>query len=240
MKKEKIDVFPLHSLQKRKCAFTLAEVLITLGIIGVIAAITIPVLVESYREKALETGLERFYSVMNQAFYHSRLDNGDEEYWEDFGDNSCAYFKKYLLPYLKNIEYECGYYNKVADFKNPSKVDDERFVGIYFASGDMAVFSYGKYFTYTNKKKYYKVYPEFMSSSPNDSSDLYGSELFVFKIAKNCASNAKVGGIVPLNDSFMYSDKQLLEICKLHSRQCSTIIVRNGWKIPDNYPYRIK
>ena len=32
-------------------AFTLAEVLITLGIIGVVAAITIPLLVNNYRKK---------------------------------------------------------------------------------------------------------------------------------------------------------------------------------------------
>ena len=239
MKKEKIDVFPLHSLQKRKCAFTLAEVLITLGIIGVVAAITIPVLVESYREKALETGLERFYSVMNQAFYHSRLDNGDEEYWEDFGDNSCAYFKKYLLPYLKNIEYECGYYNKVADLKNPSKMDDDRFVGIYFASGDMAVFSYGRTFTYTNKKKYYKAYSAFMAA-PSENQELYGRELFVFEIAKYRAPYAKIGGIIPFDGLLLYSNEELLERCKLYSERCSALIVRNGWKIPDNYPYRIK
>lgn len=35
----------------RKRGFTLAEVLITLGIIGVIAAITIPMLIEAYIKK---------------------------------------------------------------------------------------------------------------------------------------------------------------------------------------------
>lgn len=36
-----------------KKAFTLSEVLITLGIIGVVAAITLPTLVANYREKFL-------------------------------------------------------------------------------------------------------------------------------------------------------------------------------------------
>lgn len=36
-----------------KKAFTLAEVLITLGIIGVVAALTIPTLVNNYRKKAI-------------------------------------------------------------------------------------------------------------------------------------------------------------------------------------------
>ena len=35
----------------RKIAFTLAEVLITLGIIGVIAAMTLPSLITNYQEK---------------------------------------------------------------------------------------------------------------------------------------------------------------------------------------------
>ena len=38
---------------KKKVAFTLAEVLITLGIIGVVAAITIPGLVADYQKKVL-------------------------------------------------------------------------------------------------------------------------------------------------------------------------------------------
>lgn len=38
-------------------AFTLAEVLVTLGIIGVVAAITMPTLVANNREKQLITAL---------------------------------------------------------------------------------------------------------------------------------------------------------------------------------------
>ena len=40
---------------KRKIAFTLAEVLITLGIIGVVASLTLPSVIHQYRKKALET-----------------------------------------------------------------------------------------------------------------------------------------------------------------------------------------
>ena len=41
----------------RKVAFTLAEVLITLGIIGVVAAMTMPSLIQNYQEKATVTKL---------------------------------------------------------------------------------------------------------------------------------------------------------------------------------------
>ena len=45
-----------------KKAFTLAEILITLGIIGVVAAMTIPTLVANYRTKALKSGFKKSYS----------------------------------------------------------------------------------------------------------------------------------------------------------------------------------
>ncbi len=51
----------------KKCAFTLAEVLITLGIIGVVAASTIPSLVSHYQRKVLETQFKKSYSVLSQS-----------------------------------------------------------------------------------------------------------------------------------------------------------------------------
>ena len=47
---------------KKKKAFTLAEVLITLSIIGVIAAMTIPTLVLNYQRNITETRIKAFYS----------------------------------------------------------------------------------------------------------------------------------------------------------------------------------
>lgn len=50
----------------RNRAFTLAEVLITLGIIGVVAAITIPSLMENVRNRDLQAQLKKTYSEWNQ------------------------------------------------------------------------------------------------------------------------------------------------------------------------------
>ena len=52
---------------KKKIAFTLAEVLITLGIIGIVAAMTIPTLIANYQKKALKTQFTHTYSLLNQA-----------------------------------------------------------------------------------------------------------------------------------------------------------------------------
>ncbi len=54
-----------YSLHK-KAAFTLAEVLITLGIIGIVAAMTMPSLISNYRHKVLETQFKKAYSVISR------------------------------------------------------------------------------------------------------------------------------------------------------------------------------
>ncbi len=221
-----------------KKAFTLAEILITLGIIGIIAALTIPNLIYEYRKKSLETGLVRFYSTINQAFKLSAAENGDERQWTDFGEDSCSFYKKYLAPYLK-AEYECGYYI-IAEGQKPNKVNQNMFVGIYFPSGDMAVLSYSRVFTYTNQKKYYKAYTALMSGSEISNSMPYGKELFVFERTISRDPSNERGGIIPFDSFYPYTETQQLEQCKnTGSRGCVALISRNGWKIPNNYPFKI-
>lgn len=53
-------------ISKQK-AFTLAEVLITLGIIGVVAAMTLPSVINTTKNKELETALKKSYSTLGQA-----------------------------------------------------------------------------------------------------------------------------------------------------------------------------
>ena len=49
---------------KKKSAFTLAEVLITLGIIGIVAAMTLPALIANHRNKELQTRFKKAYSTL--------------------------------------------------------------------------------------------------------------------------------------------------------------------------------
>lgn len=56
---------------KNRFGFTLAEVLITLGIIGVVAAMTIPVMISSYNKHITETRLKKFYSSTKQSNFRS-------------------------------------------------------------------------------------------------------------------------------------------------------------------------
>ena len=63
--------------KESKIAFTLAEVLITLGIIGVVAAMTIPSLIQSYKEKSTVTAVKQSYSIFAQALKMVTIDNPD-------------------------------------------------------------------------------------------------------------------------------------------------------------------
>lgn len=56
-----------EGFKKKKAAFTLAEVLITIGIIGVVAAMTLPALIADYKDKELETRTKKAFSIINQA-----------------------------------------------------------------------------------------------------------------------------------------------------------------------------
>lgn len=65
----------------KKFAFTLAEVLITLGIIGVIAALTVPTLVSKYKEKVTVTKLKKVNSILNNAMLSAINEYGTIDNW---------------------------------------------------------------------------------------------------------------------------------------------------------------
>lgn len=57
----------MNKLTLKKLAFTLAEVLITLGIIGIVAEMTIPTLISDFQKKAYYTQFKTTYSLWGQA-----------------------------------------------------------------------------------------------------------------------------------------------------------------------------
>ncbi len=73
---------PQPSLTKggsKKAAFTLAEVLITLGIIGVVAALTIPSLIQKHQKIVLVNQLKKVYTEMSQAAKQIMVDEGTDD-----------------------------------------------------------------------------------------------------------------------------------------------------------------
>lgn len=77
-----------------KKAFTLAEVLVTLMIIGVIAAITIPSLMQNTKNNELVAGCLKAYSTLSGAVERMKVElgpiglgtkwNNDTEFWNEF------------------------------------------------------------------------------------------------------------------------------------------------------------
>ena len=72
----------LKRVQDDKLGFTLAEVLITLGIIGVVAAMTMPSLIQKHQEKVTVAKLKKVYSVLSQAFLQACNEYGTPDSWE--------------------------------------------------------------------------------------------------------------------------------------------------------------
>ncbi|MCD7878502.1 MAG: type II secretion system GspH family protein, partial [Candidatus Gastranaerophilales bacterium] len=67
----------LNILATRKSAFTLAEVLITLVIIGVIAAITVPTLMANHQKQETAAKLKKFYSTLSNAVRLVQIENSN-------------------------------------------------------------------------------------------------------------------------------------------------------------------
>ncbi len=99
---------------KKKKSFTLAEVLITLVIIGIIAAITVPVIMANHRKSETTAKLKKFNSTIQNAIKLAETEWGVPlEEWDvsdmddgyDYGGDG-RYFIKYLAKYIKyNKEY---------------------------------------------------------------------------------------------------------------------------------------
>ena len=89
-----------------KKAFTLAEVLITLMIIGIVAALTIPSVISNYQQQEFKTGLKKAVSVLNEAIQTNIAQEGETPYdniKQDFGNikdkvsgNLYEYLKRHM------------------------------------------------------------------------------------------------------------------------------------------------
>ena len=64
----------------KKRGFTLAEVLITLAIIGVVAAISIPSVISNTQQQEFKTGLRKAVSVLNSAITMNMAIEGESPY----------------------------------------------------------------------------------------------------------------------------------------------------------------
>lgn len=98
-----------------KKGFTLAEVLITLGVIGIVAALTIPSLISNHNKSVTAARLSKAYNTVSNAIRLSENDNGMMSDWP-IGANMDIYkfWDEYLKPYFSGARIcetceACGY-----------------------------------------------------------------------------------------------------------------------------------
>lgn len=94
---------------KLRFGFTLAEVLITLGIIGIVAAMTIPTLLAKLTEDRTVTQLKAVQSILSQTIRSAEEEYGSMEGWgiTDYDEASAILIADKLKPFMK-VALDCG------------------------------------------------------------------------------------------------------------------------------------
>lgn len=237
-----------------KHAFTLAETLITLVIIGVVAALTIPALMQNYKKREYATKLQKFYSTMHQAIQLSTVQNGAVEYWnkkemlnyttaEDDeeaeemkianGKEALNFINKYILPYMKYL-----------------KIEEESPVEIVTSENSLEIFKLpkiylndGSVFFVSNGAAIDFIYDVNGDKSPNkEGIDRYR---FLF-IPQSDARTTFFGNDKQYFGTFGNHNvntedyrEYIHGCCSINGRYCAELIRLDNWEYKKDYPYKL-
>ena len=216
---------------------TLAEVLITLGIIGVVAAMTMPLLIANYKKQEVATKVKKVYSILSQATLRAVEDNGEYQYWDNAKTIGAEeYFNQYYKPYLSIIKvcYDyCGYDRQnpwkrlngsyweysvfVNDFRQPFILSDGTLIVISIASGSADIDDA----EYSNL-----IYFDINANKPPN---MLGKDTFIFTRSDK--------GIFPYG--FEQDESAINSNCSKAGAgvYCAAKIMRDGWQIKKDYPW---
>lgn len=107
----------LWILNNKRFAFTLAEVLVTLGIIGVVSAMTVPTLMNNYQRQSYVVQLHKVYNEFSQVFERYMSDQKVDTLREADIYNSPTNLNTFVRDYIKVVK-DCG--TSMADCFAPS------------------------------------------------------------------------------------------------------------------------
>ena len=223
--------------------------LITLGIIGIVAAMTMPILVGKYKKQVTVTQLKKAYTVLSQMVLQAQEDNGPV-YFSNSQVNAVAtenFFKLYWLPYFNNptVAKEGIYpYGTDAPFvglngQKGSGVQTNYAAGrIFFTTSDGTAYSVNmmqwkvEYDEDGNEISSVPVYRSFQEVTVDlngfNPPNIYGRDVFIFQVffdnsvVKPNGYNANMN----LNCSFNGG-----------GQYCAAKIMQDGWEIKDDYPW---
>lgn len=226
-----------------KKAFTLAEVLVTLGIIGIVAALTMPILIEKHKKTVMTSRLKKIYSVTSNAIILSEADNGFIKEW-DLGseysrENLKRVVNKYLLPYFKVIEIV------------ESKDDNGSYAtyGFRLADGTTLLFSLDGSSAIGNPPQTIMILVDFKGRQAiNSINNLdYSRDNFEMAISKG---RGKLSFFAWGEKSGSYAGNYTREdiinhhkygcnskVSKTLRLNCGALIQYDGWQIKDDYPW---
>ncbi len=237
-------------LTKRKIAFTLAEVLITLGIIGIVASLTIPTLMQKHNNKVVETRLKKFYSTINQAVRLSEADNGDKIYWyQDINnidyDNEGnpingssiveKWWKKYMAPYIKTVDIKYDSVGRpIFIFVDGSSLKAEQINNMrdwrYYVGNPDKCISKDQYGG-IGKCSFYFIFMPGGYGAIDSSEETWGYHINKgfepYKFDWHGNRDELFNGTYGCRENNMYA------------YYCTALIQLNDWKIPDDYPFKV-
>ena len=234
---------------KPNFAFTLAEVLITLGIIGIVAAMTLPLLTAKYQKVVAANQLKRLYSMLSNAQLRAQKDYGDVSNWDypivDENLNRVIsnddFLKKYYLPYLKTSKVNEKVVNlyKVTNFNGQDVGYDRNHIsrGSFFRLSD------GTCITLASNNQYVVLSADLNCEKiPNR----LGRD--VFDVGVLYTGNRQFAKLSVPWISDIYSKDTVdrdfaIERCKNFSyivgtpEWCFTLFVYDGWQFKEDYPW---
>lgn len=241
--------------------FTLAEVLITLGIIGVVAALTIPGLIETYQKVATAQKLKETYSIIVQAAKLHTNETGLELEGFDTRLNGREFLDTYFAPYMKVIQ-RCTTVKACYHGENPLSIDRKRST---YVPEYILVLLNGAYVGVSSMVPGVLFYIDINGAKkPN----LSGRDIFYFYLintdtlgndegcqdALDRIKNNLKPGIYPGSYDSCYiphaarSRSALLGVsvhrsCNRNANHlsmgdaCAAVIMKDGWKISKDYPW---
>ncbi len=244
----------------KKVAFTLAEVLITLGIIGVVAALTLPSLITKYQKQAAVNQLKVAYSILYNAFTMATIEHGNVDDWTFFQENidrqesSIEFVKKYLQPYIKNVEVynSSGSYLlkgcKNVTYKNMNGSVRQCNSTVAFCEtcksggGPIMTYLYMANGSIVAVLTRYDWFAEiFIDTNGYKGPNTWGKDVFRLKLRKPAISSrvcSMYGLSIPFGNICHSRDWSIEQGCNQNSQSaCGEIIIYDGWQIKDDYPW---
>ena len=205
-----------HCDKYRRVAFTLAEVLITLGIIGVVAALTIPSLIAKYQDKVLIQQTKKAFSVFQNGLALASQDNGTP------GDNSLT-FPKDESSYFAVVKNFSKYFKGSQVCLNSSQKGCSQF--FYQCAQAMPTYNNAGETVYNNGFAYY---PKIVLAD--------GTIFGVSSNRKGCENTRYTGFSTNAAGEIKYNADGTPQTYDYYSAICANIIMDvNGVKGPNQY-----